>query len=163
MTHFLTPFESPEGFVTESNRIEGIHRPPTKAELAEFKRFMALKAVTVAELKRFVSVYQPDARLRDKNGLDVRVANHRPPSGGRWIRETLAAMLTNANQQRDEAGQPPAKIAYRTHVAYEWLHPFTDGNGRSGRMLWAWQMRRFPLGFLHHFYYQTLAQAKCIG
>jgi Fic family protein len=35
-----------------------------------------------------------------------------------------------------------------------------DGNGRSGRAIWLWQMLRqeggAPLGFLHHFYYQTL-------
>ena len=46
------------------------------------------------------------------------------------------------------------------HVQYERLHPFTDGNGRSGRALWAWQMMRrregLALGFLHRFYYQTL-------
>lgn len=45
---------------------------------------------------------------------------------------------------------------WEVHIAYEMLHPFTDGNGRSGRMLWAWQMRNFPLDFLHTFYYQTL-------
>lgn len=49
--------------------------------------------------------------------------------------------------------------AYRCHVVYETLHPFTDGNGRSGRAVWLRQMGwivRAPLGFLHHFYYQTL-------
>lgn len=42
----------------------------------------------------------------------------------------------------------------------------TDGNGRSGRALWAWMMlcrggsygraKVIELGFLHTFYYQTL-------
>ncbi len=54
---------------------------------------------------------------------------------------------------------------YISHVAYENLHPFTDGNGRSGRALWLWQMMHGTmrqvnmardLGFLHTFYYQTL-------
>ena len=46
---------------------------------------------------------------------------------------------------------------------YETLHPFMDGNGRSGRILWAWQMIEhniapgLSLGFLHAYYYQTLA------
>jgi len=36
-----------------------------------------------------------------------------------------------------------------------------DGNGRTGRAIWAWQMQRlgrdpFALPFLHRFYYQTL-------
>ena len=51
---------------------------------------------------------------------------------------------------------------YDIHRRYETLHPFMDGNGRSGRILWAWQMIHhdirpgLSLGFLHAFYYQTL-------
>ncbi len=49
----------------------------------------------------------------------------------------------------------------RRTVRYELLHPFSVGNGRSGRTLWAWCMLRrgddpFTLPFLHRFYYQTL-------
>ena len=54
--------------------------------------------------------------------------------------------------------------AWQTHNDYENLHPFTDGNGRSGRMLWAWQMRNdddaMARGFLHTFYYQTLSACR---
>lgn len=138
--------EREAAFVAESNRIEGITRRPTRAELEEHGRFMALEAVTIKELKRFVRVYQPDARLRDQAGLNVRVGNHIPPPGGPEIRGRLKALL--------ECCQNIGP--HRTHLEYEAIHPFTDGNGRSGRMLWAWQMRDYPLGFLHHFYYQTL-------
>lgn len=135
-----------ETFVTESNRIEGITRKPTTAELAEHERFMALEVVTVEELERFVHVYQPNARLRDQHGLDVRVGNHIPPRGGPEIRERLQALLECC----ENIG------SHWAHLEYETIHPFTDGNGRSGRMLWAWQKRDYPLGFLHHFYYETL-------
>ena len=107
---------------------------------------MALERVTVEELERFVRIYQPNARLRDEAGLDVRVGKHIPPRGGPEIRKQLESLLERA----------PNMSAWVTHTEYETLHPFTDGNGRSGRMLWAWQMRDYPLGFLHHFYYQTL-------
>jgi hypothetical protein len=133
-------------FVTESNRIEGIMRTPTQRELDEHDRFMSLNVVTISELEKFVKVYQPDARLRDKEGLNVRVGNYIPPKGGLHIRDSLFRLLDCLNDC----------TAYENHIKYETIHPFTDGNGRSGRMLWAWQMRRFPLGFLHHFYYQTL-------
>lgn len=133
-------------FVIESNRIEGIQRTPKAAEIAEHERFMELNKVTVEELERFVKVYQPNATLRDKAGLDVRIGNHIPPRGGPEIRERLQALIECCKNRGP----------HWTHLEYETLHPFTDGNGRSGRMLWAWQMRDHPLGFLHHFYYQTL-------
>lgn len=137
-------------FIRESNHIEGIHRDPTYAEIDEFHRFMALQKITVSELEAFVSVYQPGAVLRDKPGLNVRVGSYYPPKGGPDIRARLEGLLDCCDKSDP----------YFTHVEYERIHPFTDGNGRSGRMLWAWQMREFPLGFLHHFYYQTLANSR---
>lgn len=52
---------------------------------------------------------------------------------------------------------------YKIHLLYEDLHPFTDGNGRSGRAIWLWQMERqggTRLSFLHWWYYATLAKGQ---
>ena len=138
-------------FVTESNMIEGIHHPPSKAECDAHNTFMALDTVTVEDLERFVGTVQPDAKLRDKRGLDVRVGTHFPEPGGVLVRHALTRLLCEL-----EDGSP-----HYVHCQYETLHPFTDGNGRSGRVLWAWCMRKRglnfdQLGFLHTFYYQTL-------
>lgn len=140
--------------VAESNRIEGITREPTKSEIDEFERFLGLEKVTIDELRAFVKVYQPNAVLRDASGLNVRVGNHFPPRGGPEIPLLLGAILHDA--QNDVP-------AWDIHCRYETLHPFTDGNGRSGRMLWYWQMANsghwphaMGLGFLHAFYYQCL-------
>lgn len=141
-------------FITESNMIEGIHRKPTKAEIAEYRRFVALDEITIEELKQFVSVYQPDAKIREHYGMNVRVGNYRPPKGGEQIIIRLSNLLLPLTYN--------LYTPFQIHKEYEGLHPFTDCNGRSGRMLWAWQMNRacqsMELGFLHHFYYQALGE-----
>lgn len=140
-------------FVTESNRIEGIHRPPSDIEMEASKTFLSLDVVKVSDLVTFVAFCQPGAKLRTEVGMNVRVGNHVAPPGGPDIQPALQKILNRAN----EDGDP-----WVTHVDYETLHPFMDGNGRSGRILWAWQMvytdtwPRLELGFLHAFYYQTL-------
>lgn len=139
-------------FIRESNRIEGIVREPREAEVAEFHRFMALPSVSIDDLQQFVSVYQPDATLRDRQSMNVRVGRYIAPPGGPEIRNALVQILEQSNVSRSSA----ALAAYWLHQAYETLHPFMDGNGRSGWMLWMWTMREAPLGFLHTWYYQSL-------
>lgn len=144
--------------MTESNAIEGILRSPTNAEVDEFLRFTSLDEVTPLELIRFVRVFQPDAMLRSRPGMNVYIGNHRPIMGGPMVEEELRLLLHEIH-----AG----KLApFEAHCEYEHLHPFTDGNGRSGRALWAQMMVKagkqewfhLPLGFLHKFYYDALSR-----
>lgn len=137
-------------FVIESNRIEGIEGC-SDVEVKAHENFIALKRITVDDLQVFVEIIQPGAKLRERRGMDVRVGMHFPIRGGPMVRELLETLLVVV-----ENG---FKRPYQTHCDYETLHPFMDGNGRSGRAIWAWQQHRdggFPLGFLHHFYYQSL-------
>jgi Fic family protein len=143
--------------VAESLRIEGIHRPPTKAEVAEHERFLSLPAVTIDDLEKFVSTYQPGHVLRDQVGCNVRIGGYYPPPVGPEIRPSLQALLDRINQHH------VLRDPFMLHAEYEMLHPFTDGNGRSGRILWYWMMNQYSggrgmasLGFLHAWYYQTL-------
>jgi uncharacterized protein (DUF433 family) len=143
----MTTFEK----VAESNRIEGIYREPTAEELVEHDRVIELEDLTIRDLEQFVAVYQRNARLRVHPGMDVRVGSHMPPKGGEHIREMLEALLDDINGERIDP--------WNAHIQYESIHPFTDGNGRSGRVIYHWQMRNTrmaDLGFLHAFYYQTL-------
>lgn len=143
-------------FVRESNAIEGIHREPTDAEVNEYLRFMSLAEVTVDDLIQFVRVNQPEAELRDQVGMNVRVGNHIPMAGGPTVKAELAHILKHLKAKYNN---DPHKV----HKEYETLHPFTDCNGRSGRMLWRWMMRDkplAPLGFLQTWYYQSLQEGR---
>lgn len=131
-------------FVVESNRIEKIFRDPTEEELDEFTRFMRVDKVNLYELIKFIAVYQPDAKLRNEYGLNVRINGYCPPFGS----PNMAMDLENLLKQDYDA--------YNLHIAYERLHPFTDCNGRSGRALWAWKNKNISGGFLLNFYFQTL-------
>lgn len=143
-------------FVAESNAIEGIHRRPTEGELDAHDRLFALDALTVADIERFVR--DVAARpLRRAVGQDVRVGPHRPPPGGPHIEADLRDLLDEIT-----AG---ALSPFDAHVRYETLHPFIDGNGRSGRAIWAWQMLQdvrdpFAIRFLQWHYYSSLESCR---
>jgi hypothetical protein len=143
-----------EDFVRESNRIEGILRPPLQREIDAHVAFLNLSQPTTWHLEAFVGDIAPGHRVRDREGLDVRVGDHIAPKGGPEIRSALDAIMERVREGADL--QHPWDI----HLEYETLHPFTDGNGRSGRLLWLWQMGSAPIGFLHQFYYQTLSGVR---
>lgn len=142
----MLTFATLHSFIEESNRIEGIVRSPTPIEIDAHRAFLA-RPVSIKSLTHFISAVQPDARLRDLEGLNVQVGNYLPPIGGKHIVDILEQILSTAVDP------------FLTHKAYENLHPFTDGNGRSGRAVWLHMMGGIegaPLGFLHHWYYQSL-------
>lgn len=143
-------------FAEESNKIEGIDGASQK-ECDALDTFVTRPFITIDNLIEYVQEIQPDAVLRLGSMHNVRVGNHIPPPGGPAIGYMLQGILDKA--EKSEALNPQ-----HIHVEYEMLHPFTDGNGRSGRALWLWMMlkqnQNVDLGFLHTFYYQTLAAGQ---
>lgn len=135
-------------FMQESLHIEGILRPPFEHEMAGLEAFRRMiRPPTVMELTALCKTFQANAQLRDKLGLDVVVGNHFPPRGGQGIADNLKRLLDNSRDY----------TAFRLYCAFEALHPFTDGNGRTGRALWLWRMGGHPQSFLKSFHYQTLS------
>lgn len=138
-------------FVRENNKIESILREPTEAELEATAEFLQLEKVDIHNLEWLAAAYQPGVVIRNRVGLDVRVGNYFPPPGGSNVPHRLMVLLNKIHQNEINS--------YFAHIEYESIHPFTDGNGRTGRTLWLWQMQGLPLAelpFLHAWYYQTL-------
>lgn len=142
-------------FVDESLKIEGITRSALLPEMEAMEAFLKLPKLDVSDVSVLARAFTSQALLRNRRGMNVRVGNHKPPVGGPGVVRSLEAILAKVN-----ADQP----MWPLHIDYESLHPYMDGNGRSGRAIWLWQWVRkaqpIPRSFLHMAYYQALAAGR---
>lgn len=145
----------------ESNRIERI-KGAKQTEIDAHERFIRLPYITIPDLQELVYILEPTADLRvGLNITNVKRGGVIAPASGPDILDELNQIIAHANKAAPDAAM--ISHPFKIHQRYEYLHPFTDGNGRSGRAIWLWGVLRGsnPLapkihGFLRAYYYQSL-------
>ena len=150
-------------FIKESNKIEGITEYSQDQQYQAYWDFLELRSITKADILNLASIlhttsidsHRSKPKLRSKPGMDVRVGSHSPMPGGIEVEMELDILLHLINTTTFDQSD-----VHWSHQLYEFLHPLTDGNGRTGRAIWAWMMircgRQVPSSFLHQWYYQSL-------
>ncbi len=143
------------GFCVESDEIESIYdQKRHKIHEAALRELLSYDRISVKELSGFVARIEPSAFLRKKPDHRVMIGGHEAPPPKESL-PRLEKLLESVNANRIHP--------WDAHVEYEHIHPYIDGNGRSGRALWLWMMIRFheydlSHKFLQRFYYQTLSR-----
>jgi hypothetical protein len=149
-------------FVIESWEIERLSLRPEGVREVEraHLRLLGKRRLTLSAVKAFIAACVPDAKLRDQPDMNVRVGPHIAPRGGPGLVKDVKKLLRDISDGKVDA--------LEAHRRYEYLHPFTDGNGRSGRAIWLWVMVRninpwqlievLKHGFLREFYFQSLQE-----
>ena len=122
-------------WIIESNRIEGIRDPQEdRRSLNAWRWFIRrpLTRKTILEChRRILCTLDPDIA-----GI-FRTCNIRV---GTWFAPNWTIVPNMMQDWLTIHGEAAAEADIRAaHIAFERIHPFTDGNGRTGRMIMHWQ------------------------
>ena len=132
-------------FAQESNALENVPVTTAQEVMAHLRFTDYARKITIEDLVQFVSIVQPNARLRrTKDVPGVMIGKHVAPPSGKATMTPLNVLLRRLNSD------PWTCDPFEVHAEWMNIHPFTDGNGRCGRALWLWHMASLSPAHLNH-------------
>lgn len=141
--------------IEEGREIPATARRPRR-EIANYfagLRFVeknaARRTITHTEILKLHRIMAGEVMDQGKAGqyrtIRVKVGDYIPPPPGR-VRPLMSNLLGWWN--KDASRLSPILSSAIVHYQFETIHPFADGNGRTGRMLSLWELYR--RGFDNH-------------
>lgn len=154
-------------FLQESNAIEDEFSDDALDEAVSAWNFLADKATLeegdLLEAHRLLmrNVY-PEIAGTYRN-CDVRIGGQRKIFISKnllshEVQQVLAGMRVTLELPEPATDEKKAEFAKWCHVRFEDIHPFVDGNGRIGRILYNWH--RLRLGLPIHVIHQGVEQSE---
>lgn len=129
-----------EEYLRESNAIESVYGDQALRDSVEAWRYLREQKQLTQEIVRGVHARVLQHRQPDIAGeyrdVQVYVGDHVPPRPD-VVESEIAELLEWVPENAVEA--------IEWHVRFETVHPFADGNGRVGRLLYLWHCWRLGL------------------
>ena len=130
-------------FLQESNAIEGVYDADSLFQaFVAWEYLMKEKKLSIGailKVHKILMLHQESLYEKDKGyfrNCDVRVGS-RACSSHLKVHELMEKWI--------KSYAPITVDAKKAHIAFEKIHPFVDGNGRTGRLLLLWQYVKLEL------------------